>query len=188
MQLAANAHTICDSELRPLGTGLYPVISIINHGWLGYTVLSFFPFSNNRFPDSGELFWWGSCLPNSVLVFEGKMAVVRAVQLVPRGTEVWCAILFFNSLFTNMPRDMLVMDHSSKCIGSGHSKYQILVEKFIKIKTEVVLITNCIINVLNPISLLVFWKRTNCIHLNLLIHFLDELYVCYNCILCFSRN
>lgn len=31
MQLAANAHTICDSELRPLGTGLYPVISIINH-------------------------------------------------------------------------------------------------------------------------------------------------------------
>ncbi|WOH00595.1 hypothetical protein DCAR_0519963 [Daucus carota subsp. sativus] len=59
-KLAANAHTICDSELRPLGTGLYPVISIINH----------------------------SCLPNSVLVFEGKMAVVRAVQPVPRGSEV----------------------------------------------------------------------------------------------------
>ena len=31
MQFACNAHTICDSELRPLGTGLYPVISIINH-------------------------------------------------------------------------------------------------------------------------------------------------------------
>ncbi|KAK6132378.1 hypothetical protein DH2020_033869 [Rehmannia glutinosa] len=31
MFLACNAHTICDSELRPLGTGLYPVISIINH-------------------------------------------------------------------------------------------------------------------------------------------------------------
>ncbi|XP_044510707.1 histone-lysine N-methyltransferase ASHR1 isoform X2 [Mangifera indica] len=30
-KLACNAHTICDSELRPLGTGLYPVISIINH-------------------------------------------------------------------------------------------------------------------------------------------------------------
>ncbi|KAK9271392.1 hypothetical protein L1049_026982 [Liquidambar formosana] len=59
-KLACNAHTICDSELRPLGTGLYPVISIINH----------------------------SCLPNSVLVFEGRLAVVRAVQHIPKGTEV----------------------------------------------------------------------------------------------------
>lgn len=32
-KLACNAHTICDSELRPLGTGLYPVISIINHSF-----------------------------------------------------------------------------------------------------------------------------------------------------------
>ncbi|TKY74311.1 Histone-lysine N-methyltransferase ASHR1 [Spatholobus suberectus] len=59
-KLACNAHTICDSELRPVGTGLYPVISIINH----------------------------SCLPNSVLVFEGKSALVRAVQHIPTGTEV----------------------------------------------------------------------------------------------------
>ncbi|RVW17673.1 Histone-lysine N-methyltransferase ASHR1 [Vitis vinifera] len=58
--LACNAHTICDGELRPLGTGLYPVISIINH----------------------------SCLPNSVLVFEERLAVVRAVQHIPKGTEV----------------------------------------------------------------------------------------------------
>ncbi|KAL7155951.1 hypothetical protein ABFS83_03G110600 [Erythranthe nasuta] len=59
-KLACNAHTICDSELRPLGTGLYPVISIINH----------------------------SCLPNSVLVFEERLAVVRAMQNIPKGTEV----------------------------------------------------------------------------------------------------
>ncbi|KAF8377029.1 hypothetical protein HHK36_030401 [Tetracentron sinense] len=59
-KLACNAHTICDSELRPLGTGLYPVVSIINH----------------------------SCLPNSVLVFEGSLAVVRAVQPIPRGNEI----------------------------------------------------------------------------------------------------
>ncbi|KAK1301368.1 Histone-lysine N-methyltransferase ASHR1 [Acorus calamus] len=59
-RLACNAHSICDSELRPLGTGLYPVISIINH----------------------------SCLPNSVLTFEGKLAVVRAVEPIPKGTEV----------------------------------------------------------------------------------------------------
>ncbi|XP_050946196.1 histone-lysine N-methyltransferase ASHR1 isoform X6 [Cucumis melo] len=58
-KLACNAHTICDSELRPLGTGLYPVISIINH----------------------------SCLPNAVLVFEGRSAVVRAVQHIPPGAE-----------------------------------------------------------------------------------------------------
>ncbi|KAE8077407.1 hypothetical protein FH972_015974 [Carpinus fangiana] len=58
-KFACNAHTICDSELRPLGTGLYPVISIINH----------------------------SCLPNSVLLFEGRLAVIRAVQHIPQGDE-----------------------------------------------------------------------------------------------------
>ncbi|KAK7857683.1 histone-lysine n-methyltransferase ashr1 [Quercus suber] len=58
-KFACNAHTICDSELIPLGTGLYPVISIINH----------------------------SCLPNSVLVFEGRLAVIRAVQHIPQGAE-----------------------------------------------------------------------------------------------------
>ncbi|KVH87869.1 SET domain-containing protein [Cynara cardunculus var. scolymus] len=60
IKLACNAHTICDSELIPLGTGLYPVISIINH----------------------------SCSPNSVLVFEGRMATVRAMQRIPKGSEV----------------------------------------------------------------------------------------------------
>eukprot|EP00268_Persea_americana_P038152 TRINITY_DN3779_c0_g1_i23.p1 TRINITY_DN3779_c0_g1~~TRINITY_DN3779_c0_g1_i23.p1 ORF type:complete len:461 (-),score=63.36 TRINITY_DN3779_c0_g1_i23:2850-4232(-) len=59
-KLACNAHTICDSEMRPLGTGLYPVISIINH----------------------------SCLPNSILVFEEKKAVVRVVENIPKGAEV----------------------------------------------------------------------------------------------------
>nr|XP_043607431.1 histone-lysine N-methyltransferase ASHR1 [Erigeron canadensis] len=59
-KFACNAHTICDSELRPLGTGLYSVISIINH----------------------------SCSPNSVLVFEGRMATIRATQQIPKGSEV----------------------------------------------------------------------------------------------------
>ncbi|XP_051123836.1 histone-lysine N-methyltransferase ASHR1 isoform X2 [Andrographis paniculata] len=59
-KLACNAHTICDSELRPLGTGLFPFISLINH----------------------------SCLPNAVLVFEGRSAVVRAIQHIPEGSEV----------------------------------------------------------------------------------------------------
>lgn len=30
-KFACNAHTIYGSELRPLGTELYPVVSIINH-------------------------------------------------------------------------------------------------------------------------------------------------------------
>lgn len=59
-KFACNAHTICDVELRPIGTGLYPVISILNH----------------------------SCFPNAVLTFEGKLAVIRAVQRIPKNTEV----------------------------------------------------------------------------------------------------
>lgn len=59
-KLACNAHTICDSELRPMGTGLYPITSIINH----------------------------SCVPNSVLVFEGRVSSVRAVEPIAKGTEV----------------------------------------------------------------------------------------------------
>ncbi|KAH9299492.1 hypothetical protein KI387_031174, partial [Taxus chinensis] len=59
-RFACNAHTICDSELRPTGTGLYPVISIINH----------------------------SCFPNAVLLFEGKNAFVRAVETIREGSEL----------------------------------------------------------------------------------------------------
>ncbi|KAG6556974.1 hypothetical protein Mapa_001390 [Marchantia paleacea] len=59
-RIACNAHTICDEEFRPVGTGLYPVISIINH----------------------------SCAPNSVLLFDGKRAIVRAMQKIDRGSEV----------------------------------------------------------------------------------------------------
>ncbi|AQK63624.1 Histone-lysine N-methyltransferase ASHR1 [Zea mays] len=60
MQFACNAHTICDPELRPLGTGLYPVISIINH----------------------------SCVPNAVLIFDGRTAYVRALQPINKDEEV----------------------------------------------------------------------------------------------------
>ncbi|OAE21597.1 hypothetical protein AXG93_939s1030 [Marchantia polymorpha subsp. ruderalis] len=58
-RIACNAHTICDDEFRPVGTGLYPVVSIINH----------------------------SCAPNSVLLFDGRRAIVRAIQKIDRGTE-----------------------------------------------------------------------------------------------------
>lgn len=59
-RFACNAHTICDLELRPLGVGLYPVISIINH----------------------------SCHPNCILLFEGKQAYIRAIEEISEGTEV----------------------------------------------------------------------------------------------------
>ncbi|KAI5058228.1 hypothetical protein GOP47_0026398 [Adiantum capillus-veneris] len=59
-RFACNAHTICDAELRPLGVGLYPVISIVNH----------------------------SCHPNCILLFERKKAYVRAIQEIGQGTEI----------------------------------------------------------------------------------------------------
>lgn len=30
-RFACNAHTICDEELRPMGTGLYPLAAMANH-------------------------------------------------------------------------------------------------------------------------------------------------------------
>uniref|UniRef100_A0A1S3CPQ6 Uncharacterized protein n=1 Tax=Cucumis melo TaxID=3656 RepID=A0A1S3CPQ6_CUCME len=80
-KLACNAHTICDSELRPLGTGLYPVISIINH----------------------------SCLPNAVLVFEGRSAVVRAVQHIPPGSEV--SISYIETAGSTMTRQKTLKEN-----------------------------------------------------------------------------
>lgn len=40
-----------------------------------------------------KLFLYCSCLPNSVLLFEGRSAVVRAVQHIPKGAEVVYASL-----------------------------------------------------------------------------------------------
>uniref|UniRef100_A0A0D9VXZ2 SET domain-containing protein n=1 Tax=Leersia perrieri TaxID=77586 RepID=A0A0D9VXZ2_9ORYZ len=59
-KFACNAHTICDPELKPLGTGLYPVLSIINHR---------------------------CCAPNAVLIFEGRTAYVRALQPISKNEE-----------------------------------------------------------------------------------------------------
>lgn len=95
LQLACNAHTICDSELRPLGTGLYPVISIINH-----RSVPCFAFASLTV-DSAKWFWCCSCLPNAVLVFEGRLAVVRAVQHIPKGTEVIFLFLSYIGCFLN---------------------------------------------------------------------------------------
>ncbi|GMH00279.1 hypothetical protein Nepgr_002118 [Nepenthes gracilis] len=96
-KLACNAHTICDSELRPLGTGLYPVISIINH----------------------------SCLPNSVLLFEGQTAVVRAVLHIPKGTEV--SISYIETAGSTMTRQKALKEQyffscaCPRCIKLGKS-------------------------------------------------------------------
>lgn len=73
-KFACNAHTICDPELRPLGTGLFPVISIINH----------------------------SCVPNAVLLFEGQTAYVRALEPLSNNTEV--SISYIETAATTMKR------------------------------------------------------------------------------------
>ncbi|KAG2701046.1 hypothetical protein I3760_06G025100 [Carya illinoinensis] len=96
-KFACNAHTICDGELRPLGTGLYPVISIINH----------------------------SCLPNSVLVFEGRLAVVRAVQHITQGAEV--LISYIETAGSTMTRQKALTEQylftctCPRCIKAGQS-------------------------------------------------------------------
>ncbi|CAH8262559.1 unnamed protein product [Arabidopsis lyrata] len=59
-KFSCNAHSICDSELRPQGIGLFPLVSIINH----------------------------SCSPNAVLVFEEQMAVVRAMDNISKDSEI----------------------------------------------------------------------------------------------------
>ncbi|GJM96346.1 hypothetical protein PR202_ga13171 [Eleusine coracana subsp. coracana] len=60
-KFSCNAHTICDPELRPLGTGLFPIISIINHR---------------------------CCIPNAVLIFDGRTAYVRALQPISKDEEI----------------------------------------------------------------------------------------------------
>ena len=57
---ACNTHTICDEEMRPLGTGFCPVISIIDH----------------------------NCLPNAVLQFDESRTGVRAIDDINEGTEI----------------------------------------------------------------------------------------------------
>ncbi|KAF7095221.1 hypothetical protein CFC21_097442 [Triticum aestivum] len=73
-KFTCNAHTICDPELRPLGTGLFPAISIINH----------------------------SCVPNAVLLFEGRTAYVRALQPLSSNTEV--SISYIETAATTLKR------------------------------------------------------------------------------------
>ncbi|GAB2290844.1 hypothetical protein Dimus_025108 [Dionaea muscipula] len=97
LALACNAHSICDSDLRPLGTGLYPVVSIINH----------------------------SCLPNSVLMFDGRKAVVRAVNCIPKGTEV--LISYIDTAGSTITRQKALKEQyfftcsCSRCIMLGQS-------------------------------------------------------------------
>ncbi|KAJ6818099.1 histone-lysine N-methyltransferase ASHR1 isoform X1 [Iris pallida] len=102
-KLACNAHTICDSELRPLGTGLYPVISIINH----------------------------SCVPNSVLVFEGRVAYVRAMEHVAKGTEVLISYIETAATTKTRQNDLKQYFFICKCSRCIKSPYEELKENAI---------------------------------------------------------
>lgn len=98
-KLACNAHTICDCELRPLGTGLYPIISIINH----------------------------SCVPNSVLVFEGRVAFVRAGEPIAKGTEV--LVSYIETAATTETRQKYLKHYfftctCSRCIKNSYEELQ----------------------------------------------------------------
>lgn len=91
-QFSCNAHTICDSELRPQGIGLFPFVSIINHRyvlhWFFFCVCVFF----TRFVYCLNLLL-RSCSPNAILVFEEQKAVVRAMENITKDSEVVSVIL-----------------------------------------------------------------------------------------------
>jgi len=59
-RLGSNAFTISDEEIRPVGSGIFLLGSMLNH----------------------------SCCPNSVQVFEGKTLVVKAVERIDVGEEI----------------------------------------------------------------------------------------------------
>ncbi|XP_069786962.1 histone-lysine N-methyltransferase SMYD3 [Narcine bancroftii] len=59
-QVMCNCFTISDGEMQEVGIGLYPSMSLLNH----------------------------SCDPNSVMVFEGKLLQLRAVQPIPQNEEL----------------------------------------------------------------------------------------------------
>ncbi|PNW88146.1 hypothetical protein CHLRE_01g016450v5 [Chlamydomonas reinhardtii] len=59
-RLAVNCHTVCDEELRPLGTALYPSGALANH----------------------------SCRPSTVQVFRGRTLQLRALRPLAPGQEV----------------------------------------------------------------------------------------------------
>ncbi|GAV76217.1 SET domain-containing protein/zf-MYND domain-containing protein [Cephalotus follicularis] len=85
-KLEHNTVNILDSEMEPLGMGLYPLIAITNH----------------------------SCVPNSVLVFEGKLAVIRALQHIPRDSEV--SISYIDTASSTMTRQSELQErHSFTC-------------------------------------------------------------------------
>eukprot|EP00249_Psilotum_nudum_P015021 c25124_g1_i1 orf=280-1665(-) len=77
-RFACNAHIICDEELRPLGIGLFPVLSIINH----------------------------SCHPNSIIMFEGKHAVIRAIETIEAGTEVTVSYVELGASTTTRQKEL----------------------------------------------------------------------------------
>ncbi|EKX51700.1 hypothetical protein GUITHDRAFT_55948, partial [Guillardia theta CCMP2712] len=58
-----NMHGIVDLKGQNFGHGLYPLASFINH----------------------------SCEPNAIISFDGNKLVVRALENIPRGTEITIA-------------------------------------------------------------------------------------------------
>eukprot|EP00877_Chromochloris_zofingiensis_P003146 jgi/Chrzof1/12832/Cz07g08320.t1 len=73
-RFAANNHTICDDELRPVGVGIYPLGALFNH----------------------------SCTPNCMQSFQGSTIMFRALRNISAGEE--CTISYVELAGTRQDR------------------------------------------------------------------------------------
>lgn len=86
---ACNNHTICNTELQPLGVGLYPTGAMVNH----------------------------SCRPNAVQSFDGGAIVFRAVRPIKPGKEV--TISYTDLKATRPERRAFLLQHYHFDIDAG---------------------------------------------------------------------
>ncbi|KAG8097900.1 hypothetical protein GUJ93_ZPchr0013g35266 [Zizania palustris] len=84
-KITCNAFSICDPQLKPLGTGVYLVISTLNH----------------------------SCVPNAIVIFEGRTAYLRAVQPIDINEEV--SISYIDTAATTVKRQEYLKPYYFSC-------------------------------------------------------------------------
>nr|XP_006817727.1 PREDICTED: histone-lysine N-methyltransferase SMYD3-like [Saccoglossus kowalevskii] len=102
-RMTSNSFSVCDSEMKPIGVGIYPSASLLNH----------------------------SCDPNCVAVFNGTDLCIRAVKPISVGDE--CVISYIEMMSTTSERREHLQDqyyfqcvcHACKDIDKDNLKQSI---------------------------------------------------------------